>query len=619
MGASLLLLGLALLAGTAGLGAAALRLPSLVSFALAAYVLACAEVVLVTEVLSPPRWATATGYLVAEAVLLACAAVLWSRRGRPRPRLPRVALGAAVRSHPVLAALLAVVVAGFCYELFVVLATPPNNGDALSYHLSRAAAWFQEGGLHFIEEAHTERQNEFPPNAEIGFLYTFALLGRDGAAALPQVAAQAAVVLAVAGLARRLGAGRPAALYAGLLTACLTEVALQSVTTKNDLVAASFVAAAAYFLGGRTTAELALAGLAVGLAVGTKLTAFLALPTLALLALVWFPRRRAAVAALAAVCAFPLVAGWIFVQNARETGDPLGNRYEQTIFRPDVTLAGTASTLARIGFQLVDLSGFRVRTSLLEPVSSAGEAVFDVLHIPPNPPESAGFPFDFTVNVVAHEDHSFFGPLGILLVVPIGVACAVAWARRRATAAHAVLALSLPLYALLLALVFRFSDEGRYLVTPVALTMPLVAVLYRRRVLASAVAVLAALTLFFAHAYNASRPTGLAGTTAIWNMSRAEGMGLFVPGLPELVTAVDQAVPEDARLGTVLAFTDADYPYYGERLRRRLVEVPPEDPLRGADAIGVRWVVLGRGKQVVPAAGWARVARTEVGSLYRRS
>src|SRR5206468_2571294 len=72
--------------------------------------------------------------------------------------------------------------------------------------------------------------------------------------------------------------------FAALLVATLSEVALQAATTQNDLVAASLVAAAAYFLIGSTSAEIALAGLAVGLALGTKLTVVLVAPALVLVA-----------------------------------------------------------------------------------------------------------------------------------------------------------------------------------------------------------------------------------------------------------------------------------------------------------------------------------------------
>lgn len=95
---------------TSVLVAAALRLDSIVSFLLAADLVASAEVVLLTLVLSPFRLVRTSAYAAGAAVLLAAALAAWSLRGRSRPPpLPPPALRAAVRAHPVLAALAVVV------------------------------------------------------------------------------------------------------------------------------------------------------------------------------------------------------------------------------------------------------------------------------------------------------------------------------------------------------------------------------------------------------------------------------------------------------------------------------------------------------------------------------
>ena len=170
----LLLAGAALVA-TALAGAAALRLRPL-SFLLAAYLLASGELVLLGEVLSLLQAANAAGYAVGEALPLAGALAVWHARGRPRPpTLPGVDR-AAVTRHPVVAALGAIVGVAVAYELFIVLGTPPNNWDSMTYHLARIAYWLQEQSvLHF--DAGTARQLAQPPNGE--FLQGWALAVTD--------------------------------------------------------------------------------------------------------------------------------------------------------------------------------------------------------------------------------------------------------------------------------------------------------------------------------------------------------------------------------------------------------------------------------------------------------
>jgi hypothetical protein len=614
-------LGLGVLVATALLAAACLRLVSSIAFLLAAYVIAAGELVLITELLSLGRLVRASWYLVAEIVVLAGVLLVWHRTGRPRPPLPALRLRAAARRHPVVAALALVVLAAFAYELVVGLVTPPNNGDALKYHLARAAAWLHHGGLERVPGAHTNRGVEFQPNAEIEMLYTLAFVRSGAAVTLPQLAAKAALLAAIAGMARRIGFSPAAAAFAALLGATLSQIALQAVTAKNDLVVASFVAAAGYFVLSRgATPELALAGLAMGLALGTKLTAALALPGLVVLALVSLGRRQLAILATSTLVGFLAVGGYTYVENLVERRGPLGPKPEENIFRPDVTPIGTVSTLVRVGYRFVDLSGFRVKTRWLEPLESGSERVLETVRIPPGAPESVGFPFSYTINVVADVDHSFFGPLGVLLVLPLSLAYGLAWLLRRVGPTKGALALSLPLFTLALALTFRFSDEARFFIMPVALTLPLAATLYRRRVLAAAVAVLGALTLLFAHAYNVSKPTGLAGTTPVWQMTRAEAIAVTAPGMRGVVEGVERRVPANARLGVWVAPSDWVYPLYGPELERRLVPLPGERLLGAAERRGLDWILLGKGKVPPPLGdGWSSVRLSELGTLLVRN
>jgi hypothetical protein len=617
--AALFIIALGTIVVTAALVASALDLRSVLSFVLCLYVLGWSEVVAATELLSLVHAVGAWGYSIVEIVLLSASAVVWHARGRPRP--PALIVDrAAARRHPFLVALALVVAAGFVYSFVVGITTAPNNGDTLTYHLSRAAGWLQQGGLQYLRGVHTFRENEFQINGEIGVLYTFALLGRDAAATLPQLLASGALALAVAGSARRLGFSRPAATFAGLLVPTLSNVVLQSVQPKNDLVVASFVAAAAYFVRSTRRAEIVLAGLSVGLAVGTKLTAWPALPMLLLLALVSLPRRRLAFAAGAAAAGVLAVGAYGYVQNTAETGSPFGVSSDLASYRPSaITVPGTTSVLARMVYRFIDFSGYRIRTVWLEPIEDAGQGTFHALGIPPNPPESEGFPFTFTVNVIADVDRSFFGPLGILLIVPLSLAYLVAWAARRTTSARGVHALALPLYALFVSLTFRFSDEPRYLLVAVALTMPLAAVLYSRRPVAAVVAGLAALTLVFADAYNVTKPSGLGGARSVWSLSRAEEEGLEVPGTGALIAALDRSVPARARIGTVLAPSDFDYPLYGPSLKRTLVPLPASRPIGAANRDELDFVFLGHGRAVPRSAVWRPVFHNRRGTILARS
>src|SRR5205085_1273057 len=193
------------------------------------------------------------------------------------------------RADPLTAAFVAVVAAGLAYELVLALTVPPNNWDSLTYHLTRVAGWHQAHGVHWIANAPTGRINEFQPLAEQLILFLF-VSGTTALYALPQYVAQLAILVAVYGAARRLGYEPRAAARGTAVLATLSLVALESTTAQNDLVAASFPIAAAFFLLRREPLEALLAGLALGVGLGSKLTIALAFPVLAVLA--WRGGRR---------------------------------------------------------------------------------------------------------------------------------------------------------------------------------------------------------------------------------------------------------------------------------------------------------------------------------------
>src|SRR5204863_444910 len=83
--------------------------------------------------------------------------------GRPRP--PRMPVPRP-RSAPLLALFALAVSAAIAYQLFLAVATTPNNYDALTYHLTRAVAWLHQGHIGYFDAA-AGRANGFPPNAEI--------------------------------------------------------------------------------------------------------------------------------------------------------------------------------------------------------------------------------------------------------------------------------------------------------------------------------------------------------------------------------------------------------------------------------------------------------------------
>ncbi len=601
----------AVLTATALLASATLRLQG-AAYLLGAYVLAWVEIVLLAEAASPAHAIGRVSYGLGEAVLLLVAASAWLARGRPRPSLPHLSRSA-VAGHPVIAFLSLVVLAAFAYQAFIALAVPPNNVDALTYHLPRAAAWLQRGTLGYFP-ANTARDNAFPIVAEVGVLYTFVFSGRDTFAALPQLIAEAAVLVAIYGSALRLRFSGPAALFAALLTATLSEIALESTTAQNDLVVASFVAIAVFFILSGERRDLFVAACAVALGVGAKLTALFALPILAVLALAILPRHRLRELAAWSLAAFALVGAWTYADNLKNTGHALGVVPEDARFVPAITPASTLSTVTHIYYRFVDFSGVPVAADASQAVAKGGEWLFARARIEP-PPHRASF--SFLPNDQSNEDTSYFGALGVLIVIPLSLGFIVAGVLSRSwRSPRFVLACALPAFVIALSFANAYNPWlGRFMVIPVALTMPLAAWIYDTRldIVKPALAIVGTITLVYTLANNFYDPTGVGSASPpIWSMNRVAAETIATPGLGAAIQTIDRLVPTNAAVGTDLTSGDQAYPLYGPRLSRTLTSLPRRDPIAAAAARGIACVVAARGRPLAAHPGWI-VMRLENG------
>jgi len=617
--------------------AAALQLPSLLSTLLAAYLVLAANMAFATWALSPFRELTATGLAAEEAVLLLGSLVGWWLRGRPGLGVRRAAGPLRlVARDPIAASFVAVAAIALAYELLLALGVPPTNWDSLTYHLARVAAWKQHDGIFWIPNAPTARMNEFQPLAEQEILFLFVATGTTVVYALPQYVAELAILAAVYGASRRLGFGARGSACGAALLASFSLIALEATTAQNDLVSASFSIVAACLLLGGGSLEAVLAGLAVGLGIGAKLTTALVLPVLVWLA--WSAGRRNLGLALGGGALGLAAAGvWGFVLNLVHTGNPLGHgqgRVENTV---SPSLLGTVRTVAHLVDRLADVSVLphwsiaafavagvvagvvttvrsrrttgRRRAALLAGAVAlpllAPALVLAMLHIPAGNP-----PF---IGRQANEDDAGFGPLGTLALIAAPLATFVAVRRRDPR--QLALALALPSYLVLLALYAKYNIWiTRFLIVPAALTAPLFARMFVNRLATAALLVVASVTVGLTLAHDASKPLG-GKLGRPWELTQSEALREF-PAEPTgrwvaaSLTAYDRLVPPNACVGAVLDPDEPSYLLWGPSLRHHIVFLSSLGALQGAYASGLGYVVIDTGANAPVAgqfsrAGWS--------------
>jgi hypothetical protein len=164
----------------------------------------------------------------------------------------------------------------------VAIVAPPNNLDSLSYHLSRLCYWVQNGNVEHYA-SHIERAISFSPFSEYVHLHTYLLSGGDRYFQLEQWLCLAGILGCVSLVVGIFSDSIKAVRLALCFTATLPIVILESMTTQNDLVAAFFVIATAFyafdFTQNRKSISFLFLSMAVSLGIMTKGTfVFYALP-----------------------------------------------------------------------------------------------------------------------------------------------------------------------------------------------------------------------------------------------------------------------------------------------------------------------------------------------------
>ena len=637
----LLLIGSAV--ATALLVAAAARLPSLVSTLLAAYLAFVANLGIVTLALSPVHEVTRGGLAVAEGVLLAGALAVWWLRGRPG--LPLVAARAAARaviSDPLTALFLAGVVVLLAYELLLGT-SPPNNMDSLTYHLARAAAWAQHGGIYWIPNAPEVELNAYQPLAEQQNLFLIVATGGGGLYFLPQFLAELAILVAVYGASRRLGFEVRAAACSAFLLAMFSAVALEAFTAQNDLVAASFVAVASCLLLGSGRIEPALAGAAAAFGLGTKLTTGLALPILAWLAFTR-GRRTFATALGGGVVGFAALGMWGYVLNAVHTGHLLGSGTAGVQDRGSPSYPGSVANAFYLMYGLMDasrlssrlihllaLAGLAIaigvaawalrRTGRLRALSDAtgvaipflapllvigGAAVVAFIArrwgFPIRGPGGLLGPLEANLNEeygrIANEDYSAYGPVAIVALLAAGALTLRAYAARRVDARHLVLACALPVFLVLVSLTAVWVPFLiRYFLIPAVLAAPLLARLFRSRATTAAYLGVAAISIVVTIAQDQPKPfNNPYGFGRPWNLTQVTALATNSDAyIGAALADYNKLVPAHACVGAVIDTNEPSYLLFGPKLQHHVVFLSSNDTVLAALRHGLFYVVITTG------------------------
>ena len=457
----------------------------------------------------------------------------------------------------------------------IAVRAPPNTSDAMSYHLPRVMHWLQDRSLSPYP-TNVPLQIKTPPGAEVLLVNLVALAGNDQLVTLVQWAAFAATALAVSFAAALLGGGRLAQILAAVVFSTLPMAIVQASGTKNDVVASLWLvslAALVLIFRRRTTYGLAaLIGLATGLALVTRTTAYMyALPFF-----VWFavaavrrsgPRRGTALVLLAGSAALLLNAP-TYARNLDVFGTPLGPTYEQT------STGRFKSTNSLLG--PVALASNAVRNAALQlasPVEAANRKVeravtraHELVGLSVNDPRTTWAGTTFAVPRWSRQRLEDQAPNTLAFLLGIAMTAAYLWRRRTFNREVLPYAAGIASGAVLFCLVIRWEPWNSRFHTPLfALAAPFVGlalatVLNRRVALALGALLLLAAVPWLAYA----EPRSLLGSRSVFSVPRTDQYFANQPALqrPFLRAVHDLADRRCRQVGLLTDATTFEYPLW---------------------------------------------------------
>lgn len=532
-------------------------------------IISSANIILATFILSFLGSINQTGFLIVQTIFLFIVFLIAHlAKKRFLPLFARVDLNEFkdLKRHPHILTIGSGIFMFFIVSIFLILLVPPNNWDSMAYHLSRIGFWLQHSSMDFYE-TYDLRQNYLSPNAEILIMWPILFIKSDIFAGFVQWIGYLGTILLIYGIARELGANIFQGIFASLVWASIPEVMLEATSTQSDIIVTFFLIASIFFML-RGANEMGwkgfvASGISLGLAVGTKGTAILALPGIFIGALFLFYRiknnfiRNLTIWGISACLGIIIFGSYIYIENYLHYGYPFSTKAGKA----DLTAPSVANmfyNLHHIGYRFLDNSGI------------------PFINIP-----------GFSQIRYFHEDYAGYGLVWLFLGVP-----AIFYALYKGFFKNDSLKAWIFIIAMGYLLSFSFAltinpHIFRLLIFFTAIICPLVAFFYPkeydnklnwRRVVFTLITVITVIPIFASTFANISKPLYLpllSGKKSILEMSFYEKRFFFPSKMNDMIIfkELDRMSNVGSRVGIIASTDNWDYPAFGRRFDRIVIPI----------------------------------------------
>jgi len=510
--------------------------------------------------------------------------------------------------------ILAICVAGVLL-LSVVLnyVVPPNNNDALSYHVARIVRWMQQGSTSPWETPFVW-QLSFPLNAQLVYLWTLLFTNSDHFIAFIPMIAGLLTSLIIYLLAQELGFSRRNAVFSALIWLTLPVVQLHLTSVRHDLISTWLFLSTFYFFHrwGKTRefAYLLLSALALALVVGTNFSIAAYLPGMVLMLLLGFVFYRYSFKQVlqwvgVTLLCFLLFSSPIYVSNAIYFGSPLGPDAAQ------MTSAAVAEEMplgkyiivnaTRWFYQLLDFSWLPqpVQQALVSAKAWLARLIFTPLGLNLEGDIATLDAHRFTWGRLyqLQEDEAWFGLIGGLLIFPTSLAAFVQGLKRKDI-------LRIMPFVFFLTVLVTCSlirpgwtpFDGRYFMPLAAMCTAFLPLWLQGKSAKGVEAIVVAVSIFSMAMVVLFNPAKqVIGGAAVWKMNRIDMLTRQSYSSKEMLYLAE-AIPSGATVGVAAKPQNyQEYGLFGEDFSRKVVNVDPIENIENLewlDARGVKYLLV---------------------------
>lgn len=306
---------------------------------------AFANVVLTIEILSLLNAISPVGVLILNVIFLSGSIFIWNKKNRPL-WIPNVKdffhkFWKAIRKDKYIFILSIGFLILISSALFLASFMPVINADAGAYHVLRSLFWISNHNLNHFEIADT-RNLILPINSEIVYAWILMFIKRSAWVGFVSFAGYLTAVFSLYGILSLMKLSMRRKLWTIFILSSFSSVICQVAGTETDIIIAGLILASMYlFWKGNIENKLVpvfMSALSYALAVGTKSTAFLAIPGTALFMIVIsvYCNKKYFYKPLFKFLGFALInfiifSSYNYVLNYINYGNPIGSEYFMTV------------------------------------------------------------------------------------------------------------------------------------------------------------------------------------------------------------------------------------------------------------------------------------------------